>query len=195
MKSPQTAETIPAGFLAGIQAQKAILQRQLSEVKGALSEISTIETMCVQYAQGGGASGGLSTDTIVKTPRRRGRPAAKQNGQQRPSAGTPAKNASSGTRPSPETVALEALNTFSHGATDVQIKAWVDQRYGTGAYLPQYLKVALNRAWVSRKIGSNGPIVKGVKFEGLYYSLDRMPANAIMAPEKVETAKRTGTTG
>jgi hypothetical protein len=183
---------MPVALLTDIQTKKINLQQQRSRIDGQLAEISAMETMCEQYTQRGATKdAGKPGTTITTAPRRRGRPATNQNAQQNPRAERAAKK-TSGDRASSETVVLEALANFPHGATFAQVKTWVGERYGDRTYIPNIIRIALNRAWVSRKLGADRVIIKGS--DPVYLPLSYQGSNMIMAEEKA-APKRTGTGG
>lgn len=172
---------IPADYLTSIQAQRATLQIELAK-------LSAIEAMLRQYAGpadlkavgGGLQDADFLQDNASATPRRRrGRPAANKNAQQ----------PSDETRVRPETVVLEALKAFgSQGGTLADIKLWVQQNYPGTVYAPHILRIALNRAWGSRKAAASERVGKGV--DPIYYSLTERPATAVMASVSVKRAKQ-----
>lgn len=192
MPTPQATETvtlsIPMPVISNLRAELSALQTRCAEISGFLDGVSNycepgkITTLSSENAA-------LTSDTLISVtaPAPRGRP--RRDGTQ-PRQRT--KNTSDG-RPSAQDAAIEALATFrSTGAKFAQIRDWVTQKYGN-IYIPNVLKVVLNRSWKSRKVGADQVIVPGTKSDPLYYHLGYMPANAVMNEET--SARSSGTDG
>lgn len=193
MQPRQATETvtlsIPMPVISNLRSELSSLETRCAEIRGFLGGVSS-------YSEPGkittlsSENTALTPETLIPTPAPapRGRP--RRDGTQPRQR---AKNTSGG-RPEPQEAAIEALATFgSTGARFVEIRDWVNQKYGNNIYLPNVLKAVLNRAWKSRKVGADQVIVPGTKSDAVYYHLGYMPDNAVI--NEGTSARRSGTGG